>query len=111
MKKLVLSVFATALLGLPFAAFAQYKDGEYTAKAQGKEGDINVTVKVADSKIADIVIGDNDETEAILMGAVDELIPAIIEKQGTEGIDVVAGATLSSTGIINAVNAALEQAK
>lgn len=111
MKKLVLSLFSVAVLGLPFAAFAQFKDGEYTGEGQGKEGMVPVTVQIKDGKIAEITVGENEETEAILMGAVDEVIPAIIEKQGTAGVDAVAGATYSSQGIITAVNQALEKAK
>lgn len=111
MKKLILSLFAISAMSFSFAAHAQFKDGEYTGEGQGKEGMVPVTVQIVEGKITDITVGENEETEAILMGAVDELIPAIVEAQGTEGIDVIAGATYSSQGIISAVNQALEKAK
>lgn len=111
MKKLVLSVFAVATMGFSFSAFAQYKDGEYTGQGQGKEGMIDVAVKVEGSKITNVEVTKHDDTEAIMMGVIDNLLPEIVEKQGTQGVDVITGATYSSTGIINAVNQALEKAK
>ena len=39
------------------------------------------------------------------------MLPKIVEKNGLEGVDDVAGATASSKGIREAVKSALEQAK
>jgi polyferredoxin len=85
----------------------KYKDGTYTAVGQGKSPDLKVAVTVKDDKITNVEIVSNNETKGKEALAV---IPKeIIEKQATE-VDAVSGATMTSKGIMMAVNNALNQA-
>ena len=86
------------------------KDGVYTASAQGYSGDVVITITVKDGKITEIT-NTNTDTRTFFNKAWRRLQPKILEKQDTEGIDTVSGATFSSQGILNASKLAIEQAK
>lgn len=86
-----------------------YKDGTYTGTADGFAGEMKVEVVVEDGKIKSVTILSTDDTEEYLENA-KELIEDIISGQ-TTNVDTVSGATFSSKGIVNAVRAALEEAK
>jgi Polyferredoxin len=86
----------------------QYKDGIYTGIGQGKNPDLKVSVTVKDGKIANVEIVSNNETNG--KAALNTVPKEIIEKQSTE-VDVVSGATMTSKGIMEAVNNALSQAE
>ena len=86
-----------------------YKDGTYTGEADGFGGPIQVKVTVENGEITDIeVVSAEKEDGAYLTMAMD-VIPNLIEAQSAD-VDTISGATFSSTGIINAVEAALEEA-
>lgn len=87
-----------------------FKDGVYEGTAQGKEGDIKVHVEIKAGNIVNIEIVELHETAAIFDGVKRELLPKIIEKQSTD-VDAVSGATLSSEGVLQAVDQALASAK
>ncbi len=89
-----------------------FVDGEYTGAGKGhsETTDIAVKVTVAGGKIAAIEVTAQDETAGIYDSAAQPMIEKIIAANGT-GVDTVAGATESSTGIIAAVEAALATAK
>ena len=70
-----------------------------------------MTVEVKDGKIATVTVGDNSETEGIGSKAIDQLPEAIVAANGTEGVDALAGATVTSTAIFSAVEDCLSQAK
>ena len=108
MKKLI--VLAAAAL-LAAGANAAYKDGSYTGEGQGKSGPVKVQVTVKAGKIASVKVLEQKETPMIFKGAEAGVIPAIVKANGTKGVATVSGATLSSTGIIAATNAALAKAK
>ncbi len=107
MKKLL--VVAVAAMFAAGAANA-YKDGSYEGEGKGRESTIKVQVVVKDQKVADVKILSQGETEGIFDAARDEILPAVVKNNGTKGVDAVAGASLSSKGIIDAVNAALAKA-
>ena len=115
MKNKVLSVIAIIALGATLTACggskAAFKDGEYKSSTKGHNGELTVEVKVSDGKIKDIEVVDHKETDGIFDGVKDNLIPDIIKKQSTDGVDTVAGATVSSKAVIKAVNDALATAK
>ncbi|GAB7197212.1 FMN-binding protein [Dickeya oryzae] len=115
MKKIITSLAVAAALLFVASASVQaaqtYKDGTYTGKAQGKEGEIEVSVKVSAGKIANVEVVKHEDTEAMMLGVIDNILPEIIEKQTAEGIDAVTGATMSSTGVLAAAKQALEKAK
>ena len=101
---------ASAAADAPAASAADVKDGEYTGEAKGMESTIKVTVTVSGGKITDVA-AEGQETEGIGSKALEQLPGKIAEAGTTEGVDGVAGATVTSKAIIEAVNAALESAK
>lgn len=86
----------------------KYQDGTYEGSAKGFRGMTKATVVIQKSAITKITIESEDD-EAFLNKAL-ALKDTIIEKQTTEGIDVVTGATYSSNGILGAVKEALAKA-
>lgn len=115
MKNKFLTGIVTTVMVLTLTACggskSAFKDGEYKSTTKGHNGDLTVTVQVTDGKIKDIQVGDHKETDGIFDGVKDNLIPEIIKKQSTEGIDTITGATVSSKAVLTAVNDALSQAK
>ena len=93
------------------AAAATLKDGEYKASSKGIGGDVPVTVTVKDGKIAKVEVGENSETEGIGSKAIEQLPDAIVKANGTEGVDTVSGASVTSKAIFTAVEDCLNQAK
>jgi uncharacterized protein with FMN-binding domain/succinate dehydrogenase/fumarate reductase flavoprotein subunit len=83
-----------------------YTDGTYTGSANGMGGAVPVTVTVSGGKITEIVVGDNKETPGVSDPAIEQIPAAIIEAQSAE-VDVVAGATVTSKAIMEAVANAL----
>ncbi|AWB46522.1 FMN-binding protein [Paenibacillus sp. CAA11] len=100
-----------ALLAACGGSSGQYKDGTYEGTGDGLKHKIKVSVEIKDEKINSIKVLEHKETESMIQAAVDNSIPEIIEKQGTQGIDVVSGASGSSKGVIDAVSDALSKAK
>lgn len=82
--------------------------GTFEGTAAGHNGDVTVAVTVEDGKITKVEMKDHEETDGIYQLAEEGVIAGIIEKNGTEGVDTVAGATVTSNAIIEAVNTALE---
>ena len=86
-----------------------YKDGTYTGDAKGYGGNIKVQVVIAGGEITNIeVLSANDEDEAYYNTAI-RIIDNMLDKQ-TPNVDTISSATYTSTGIKNAVIAALKQA-
>ena len=89
-----------------------YKDGTYTGEGQGMDGWIRVTITISGNRLSVDSITQEGETqsvggyEAIENGTFAEQIDAA---QGT-GIDGVSGATITSSGVIAALQDALDQA-
>ena len=92
------------------ASDVTYNDGSYTAEGKGIGGKVPVTVEVKDGKIATVTVGDNSETQGIGSKAIEQLPEAIVAANGTEGVDAVSGATVTSKAIFTAVDDCLEQA-
>lgn len=86
------------------------KDGTYTGSAMGYSGQVNITLTIKDGKITEVT-NTNSDTRSFFNKAWRSIQPNILEKQSTEGIDTVSGATFSSMGILDASKIALEQAK
>lgn len=85
----------------------KYKDGTYTGVGKGKNLDLKVAVTIKDNKITNVEIVSNNETKG--KEALNTIPNKIVETQSTE-VDVVSGATMTSKGIMEAVNDALSQA-
>lgn len=88
----------------------EYKDGTYTGSGDGYGGKRSVTVKVTISggKIKNIELVSSSDTKSYMEKA-EAIIKSILSAQSTN-VDVVSGATYSSNGIKEAVNAALKKA-
>lgn len=115
MKKAILSLIATTTLlfiaSTNVHAAQEYKDGTFIGKGQGKEGEVEVSVKINGGKIAEMEVVKHEDTDAMMQGVIDNILPEIVEKQTVEGIDAVTGATMSSKGVLEASKKALDQAK
>ena len=101
-----------SLLALPAQAAkadASSVDGTYTGTGTGRNGDITLSVTIADGKITQIENVSNKETPKYWAEAV-KLFDSILAANGTDGVDAVSGATLSSDGILAAVDDALAKA-
>lgn len=88
-----------------------YRDGVYRSSAQGKLGQVPVTVTIEKGAITSILVGQNSEAPAMAEKAQESVIPQILETQSTEGIDTVAGATMTCDAIVEAVSKALACAR
>ena len=84
-----------------------YTAGTYTGEANGRAGMVKVSVTVSDSEIQSIEVTENPDTAGISDKAVEQIPDSILKSQSL-GVDAVAGATMTSHGIINAVANALE---
>lgn len=103
---LILVLIATTLVG---CGGAKLTDGTYEGEGQGM-APLKVEVVVTEGKIASVEVIEHAETEGISDPALEQIPALIVEKNSTE-VDAVAGATVTSTAIVDAVNKALENAK
>lgn len=86
-----------------------WTDGTYTEKANGKNGEFDVTVVISDGKMKKIQIGDHDETPDRGGVAISQLPDEMIEQQSVS-VDAVSEATVTSDAIKEAVAKCLEAA-
>jgi flavocytochrome c len=99
---------AFAVLSCTSSSSVSFNPGTYQGSAPGYNGDVTVEVTVDAGRILSVkVLSQNDTPE--VSGLAYERIPAAIVAGQTLAVDIVAGATGSSQGIINAVSAALEK--
>ncbi|HHU01802.1 MAG TPA: FMN-binding protein [Christensenellaceae bacterium] len=112
MKKQIGIILVLSLLMSVFAGLSEtvYTAGIYEGVGEGFGGDVKLTVEIDDSKIIAIEIVEHSETAGISDAAFEELPAKIIEAQSVE-LDAVAGATMSSNAILEAVEKALYSAK
>lgn len=87
----------------------QWNDGIYTETAKGKNGSFDVSVTIENGEIADISIGENQETPD-KGGVVIEKLPGQMIEEQTYDVDAISGATVTSTALKDAVARCLEQA-
>ncbi len=90
-------------------ALGPYQDGSYTASAQGFGGDVTVTVTIEGGYMTDITVDDASGEDAAYFSMAEDILDDIMAAQSAE-VDTISGATFSSTGLKNAVAAALEEA-
>ncbi|MFR5602206.1 MAG: FAD-dependent oxidoreductase [Lachnospiraceae bacterium] len=86
-----------------------YTAGTYTGTAQGFGGEVTAEVTVSDKAIETVVLTGANETPGIGSNAIEQLPAAIVENQTAE-VDAVAGATVTSNAVKEAVKNALAQA-
>lgn len=91
------------------AEAALYAAGTHEASAPGNNGDITVSVTFADDKIEKVEVTKHQETSGIADPAIERIPQAIVDNQSL-AIDAVSGATMTSKGILEAVEKAVVQA-
>jgi len=91
------------------AVSERFVPGTYEGEAQGFGGIIRVSVTVDEHEITDIQVLSSAGEDAAYFSQAESLNAKILLKQSTD-LDAVTGATLSSIGLLDAVDAALSQA-
>lgn len=81
----------------------------YSASADGKIGPVMVEVTFEGGVITAVAVTDQQETEGVADPALEQIPAAIVEQQSV-AVDVVSGATYTSTAIIEAVKDCIAQA-
>lgn len=104
MKKLLAIILVMALL--PVFALAEAKSASGTA--QGYGGEVTVTLTAEDGKLTDVTIEGPNETQGVGSMAVEQMPGLMLEANSVE-IDGVAGATFTSTAILEAAKSALSE--
>ena len=94
---------------VPALAESFYIPGVYMATAQGSGGSMTVEVIFDETQIASVTILEHSETAGICEPAIESLPDLIVEGQ-TLAVDVIAGATVTSTAILTAVADCVTQA-
>ena len=102
----LLLVLALVVGMVPAVAETALTDGTYTGTGKGMHSNIAVTVTVEGGAITSVTVDSQDETPGVSDPAIEQ-IPAAIVEAGSTDVDAVSGATLTSNGIIEAVNNAL----
>ncbi|MDF2654709.1 MAG: FMN-binding domain protein [Bacillota bacterium] len=105
----VILSFVMMLSTLNPAFAATRVNGTYTGSAEGFGGPVEVTIQLEGDLITDIQASGPSETAARWSEAI-KILEAIKDKNGTDGVDIKTGATISSNAIIAATNNALKQA-
>lgn len=85
-------------------------DGIYTATASGFAGDVTVTLEVSGGAVSFVEADASSETPERGGRAAEQLAPAIAQAGGTQGVDAVAGATVTSNAVLSAADDCLAQA-
>lgn len=87
-----------------------YKEGTYEGNAEGHIGPIKVQIVTDQYVIKNIVILEEQETP-VIAEIVYKKLPAKVIKANSPEVEVVAGATYTSNGLIRAIKDGLNKAK
>ena len=109
-KKLVFLLLAAACVTtLLFAKGSDMKAGTYTETVKGMRDGLTVEVKLSKNKIESVTVKTHSETPGISDAAI-SAVPDAIVKQQSLTVDTVSGATMTSKGILAAVEKAISKA-
>lgn len=106
MKKRLLLLLLMVVMG-NLSMGENFKEGTYLGSANGYKGEIKVEVKLSKDKIEDVKVISNTDTPIISEAPVNIIPKKVLQTQGL-GVDVVAGATGTSRGVIAAINNAIK---
>ena len=113
MKKL-LGITISILLSTGLVACGSrnilYKAGTYEGNAEGHIGPIKVQIVTDQYEIKEIKLLEQQETP-VIADIVYEQIPARVIKANSPDVEVVAGATYTSNGLLKAIRDGLDKAK
>ena len=86
------------------------QDGVWTGTGEGRSGTILVKMTVLDHQITDIVVASQSES-VFAQDAINEMVARALAKQALlDDVDAVSGASLTSGGMIEAINMAVRAA-
>ncbi len=88
-----------------------YKDGVYQGTGQGENGTIKAEVTIKDGRIFYIAVISHSEKGAVTKDVFEPIAITVMENQSADGVDAISGATVVSTGYIEAITEALGKAK
>lgn len=88
-----------------------YKDGTYAGTGVGVGNALEVSVTVKDGAVASVEVTSHNETEGIGTAAIAYISDAVVRQNGTDGVDALSGASVTSRAVLAAVSEALEQAR
>ena len=91
------------------AGTGSYTAGTYTGEGQGYGGTVTVTITTDETSILDVTAEGSDETPNVGGAALEELASQVLSAQSAE-IDGVSGATMTSNGVRQAAQAAIDAA-
>lgn len=113
MKKILAMMLALVLCMVSVCGMAEgvYTPGSYTASAAGFGGEVIATVTVDESSITAVEIAADADTPTIGGEAAKKLAEAILTAGGVEGVEAVAGATITSDAAVKAAAEALALAR
>ena len=109
MKKLLTVACVMAMLLMTACSSGTTAESTYTATEGGFGGDVTVTLKVAEGKITGVEITGEGETPGVGTNAIEQMPQKILDAQSYD-VDVVSGATITSTSIKKAAKAAMTEA-
>lgn len=104
-----LALSAAAILTSGACAEGVFTPGTYTKEVTGHNAPYTVSVTVDENSIVSVEALDDLETDGIGSIALERVAAAIVENQ-TTGVDMVAGATVSSATLLYGVRDCLKQA-
>lgn len=106
---LTVTFLALSLLACAKAPFADYQDGSYVGEGQGRRRHLKVEITLADGRMTDCRVVEQYEGAYYAKEPLTEIPKRILEAQDPR-VDGISGSTLTSEGIMKAVENALEQA-
>ena len=83
--------------------------GEYEVSVKGYQDGLKVKVTVDSTSIKSVEVLEHSETQGVSDAALENMPGRIVDQQSVS-VDAVAGATMTSTGILEAVRMAIEEA-
>jgi len=119
MKKLIIIVVVLVVVaGVAFGQRARFTNGNFTATGvsfnagnnNATPGSLTAAVTFRGNRITQIQVSNATDSPAFLNMVSNQLIPAIIQAQNTN-VSAVSGATYTSRGVMQAVDAAMAQAR
>ncbi len=116
MRKMMSAVMAGSLLltgaGAMSAAAGDgvFQPGIYSASAAGMGGDVTVEMEFDENSILSVYAEGAEETPGIGTLALEQLPDAVLDAQSAD-IDGVAGASVTSSALLTAVQSCIDQAK
>ena len=112
MKKIVSLILTLALCAIAGAGVCEslYTPGIYEASVNGMGGPVEVKVEFSESAIVSVTAVGKKETKGLGDVALEKLIPAVMQAQSAD-VDAVAGATITSNAMLQAVVSCINQAK